>query len=66
MTSTIPLALKKVLQAIRRERERKALDGAISRYYSSLSRTEAHELTEWGVFAEREFPIAERLLISES
>lgn len=48
--------LEEILQAVRREQGKAALDKAVSDYYSSLTNEDAAELTSWGEFAMREFP----------
>lgn len=40
----------------RPEQGKAALARAVADYYSSLSRQESEEQTEWGEFALREFP----------
>jgi hypothetical protein len=53
--ASISSILEEILQAVRREHERRAIDRAIGRYYASLSAAEMTEEAEWGGFAEREF-----------
>jgi len=48
--------LDDILQRARREQEKRAVDDAVSEYYGSLSDQEKAERTEWGKFAEAEFP----------
>jgi hypothetical protein len=49
-------SLEEILQAVRREQERAALEKAVESYYGSLSDSEAAEQSRWGEFAGREFP----------
>jgi len=53
--------LEEILQRVRRENEQAAIERAVADYYTSLSNKEAAEQTEWGDFAEREFPDQERV-----
>ena len=52
--------LEEILQNVRRENEQAAIERAVADYYTSLSNKQAAEQTEWGDFAEREFPDQER------
>jgi hypothetical protein len=52
--------LEELLQAVRRENERAAVERAVADYYGSLSTEEAKEQAEWGEFALREFPCEDR------
>jgi hypothetical protein len=54
--SSISSILEDILQAVRRQQERAAVEHAVSGYYTSLSGKEAEELTAWGEFAIGEFP----------
>jgi hypothetical protein len=55
-STSISAVLEEVLQTVRREHNRKELEKAVSNYSSSLSSVEATEQTEWGEFAEQQFP----------
>lgn len=57
---------EEIPKSVLRERERKALDEAVCRFYNSLSSAEVHEQMEWGCFAEREFRIEEGFQLHES
>jgi hypothetical protein len=48
--------LEEILQAVRREQERVAVEKAVWDYYGSLSDADAGEHIAWGEFALREFP----------
>ncbi len=48
--------LEQILQAVRREQEKAAVERAVVDYYASLSTQEAEEQVAWGEFALREFP----------
>ena len=52
--------LDEILQNVRRENERATIERAVADYYASLSDKQVAEQTEWGDFAEREFPDQER------
>lgn len=54
--SSVSSVLEDLLQSLLKEQENAAIEGAIADYYSSLSRKEVQELTDWGEFAVREFP----------
>ena len=53
--------LEEILQNVRRENERANIERAVADYYASLSDKQVAEQTEWGDFAEREFPDQERV-----
>jgi hypothetical protein len=57
---SIPAILEYILQAVRRENERAAVELAVADYYGSLSTEEATEQAEWGEFVVREFPFEDR------
>ena len=57
---SISAVLEEILQAVRRENERAAVELAVADYYGSLSAEEATEQAEWGEFAVREFPFEDR------
>lgn len=48
--------LDEILQHVRRQQKEASIESAVAEYYSSLSRGEGAECTEWGEFALREFP----------
>jgi uncharacterized protein YeeX (DUF496 family) len=48
--------LEDILQKVRDEEKRSAVEKAIADYYSSLSSDELKEQVEWGELALREFP----------
>ncbi len=48
--------LEEILQAVRRQQERTAVEKAVADYYGRISDAEAEEQVEWGEFALREFP----------
>ncbi len=52
--------LEEILQAVRREQDRAAVERAVADYYGSLSAEEVAEQTEWGRFGLDEFPSEER------
>jgi hypothetical protein len=54
--ASISSLLDEILQAVRRQHERAALERAVTGYYGSLSDAETTEQTDWGAFAEKEFP----------
>ena len=54
--TSVSSVLEEILQAVRREQGKAALEGAVADYYSSLSPQEAEEQTAWGAFALHEFP----------
>lgn len=54
--SSISSILEEILQAVRRQQERAALERAVAEYYGSLSGGEAEDLAAWGEFAMGEFP----------
>jgi hypothetical protein len=54
--SSVSSILEEILQVVRRESGKAALDRAVSDYYTSLSQVESEEQTNWGEFALREFP----------
>jgi hypothetical protein len=50
-------ALEKLLWESKRQRERRRQEDRIANYYSSLDGAETAQETEWGKFAESQFPI---------
>jgi hypothetical protein len=50
-------ALEELLWESKRQRERKRQDDLIANYYSSLDEAEIAQESEWGRFAETQFPI---------
>jgi hypothetical protein len=58
--ASISSLLDEILQAVRRQHERAALERAVTGYYGSLSDADTTELAEWSAFAEKEFPGEER------
>jgi hypothetical protein len=58
--ASISAILEEILQEVRREHDRAAVEGAIADYYSSLSAQEVAEQAEWGELALNEFPSGER------
>jgi hypothetical protein len=48
--------LEDILYRARAEQEKSAVEKTISDYYSSLTDEEVKEQSQWGAFAEREFP----------
>ena len=53
---SVSSVLEAILQAVRREQGKAAVERAVADYYGSLSNEEAAEQTEWGEFALGEFP----------
>jgi hypothetical protein len=53
---SVSSVLEAILQAVRREQGKAAVERAVSDYYSSLSSREAEEQANWGEFALGEFP----------
>jgi hypothetical protein len=53
---SVSSVLEEILQALRRQQARSSIDQAVTRYYTSLSATEATEQAQWGELAMREFP----------
>jgi len=53
---SVSAVLEEILQNLRREQERAAVDRAVAEYYSSLSDTEAEEHSRWGDLALAQFP----------
>ncbi|HEX3685540.1 MAG TPA: hypothetical protein VHU83_23605 [Bryobacteraceae bacterium] len=58
--TSISAVLEEILQYIRRDQERKAIEREIAKYYDSLSDEEVKEDAQWGEFAMREFPTQDR------
>lgn len=58
--ASISSILEEILQGVRREHERGAVERAVGEYYSSLSDEEVTEQAHWGEFALREFPKEDR------
>jgi len=58
--SSISAILEEILQDVRREHDRAAIDRAVADYYGSLTTHEVAEQAEWGEFGLREFPNEER------
>ena len=58
--TSVSSVLEEILAALRREQQREAVERSIKEYYGSISDKEAHEQTEWGAFALREFLSQER------
>ncbi|HYL15045.1 MAG TPA: hypothetical protein VEV41_18540 [Terriglobales bacterium] len=56
-TDSASAALEEILWESKRQRERKHQDEQIAKYYSSFSDAEIAEDSEWGRFAETQFPI---------
>ena len=54
--SSISSVLEEILQAVRREQGKAALDRAVSDYYTSMSQSEVEEQIRWGEFTLHEFP----------
>lgn len=54
--TSVSSILEEILQVLRREEGKSTVAKAVADYYSSLSRQESEEQTEWGEFAAREFP----------
>jgi hypothetical protein len=54
--ASVSSVLEEILQAVRRRQEQARVEESVSRYYSSLTRNEAVELSEWAKFAQSEFP----------
>ncbi|HKW98311.1 MAG TPA: hypothetical protein VJN43_11310 [Bryobacteraceae bacterium] len=48
--------LDEILQALKRGRQKKALERAVAAYYDSLTDEDAAEEVQWGDFALGEFP----------
>jgi hypothetical protein len=57
---SVSAILDEILQAVRREHERRSLELAVANYYGSLSTEEVAEQADWGAFAFGEFPHEER------
>ena len=53
---SVSFVLEEILQAFRRGQEMRALDAAVTNYYTSLSDQEAKEQALWGEFALRQLP----------
>jgi hypothetical protein len=53
--ASVSSVLEEILAALRREQQREALERSVTEYYGAISDKEAHEQTEWGAFALREF-----------
>jgi len=58
--ASISAILEEILQTVRRDHDRAAVDRAVADYYGSLSTDEVAEQVEWGELALREFPREER------
>ena len=54
--ASISSVLDEILQSVRHDHERTAIESAIANYYGSLSAEEAADQVEWGEFALGEFP----------
>jgi hypothetical protein len=52
---SVSFILAEILQAVRREQGKAALERAVADYYSSFSAQDAADEAEWGEFAQREF-----------
>ena len=50
-------ALEQILWESKRNRERLRQEGQIANYYSSLNDSDRAEESEWGKFAESQFPL---------
>jgi len=59
-SASISAILEEILQAVRREHDRAAVDRGVTDYYGSLSAQESAEQAEWGELALCEFPNEER------
>ena len=57
--ASISAILEEILQAVRREEKRAAIDRAMTEYYNSLSDKEVAEERQWGEFARRAFRLSE-------
>lgn len=57
---SVSAILDEIIQAVRREHERRSLELAVANYYGSLSTEEVAEQADWGAFAFDEFPHEER------
>ena len=53
---SVSSVLEDILQTVRREQGRAAVERAVADYYAALSHEESEEQTNWGEFALREFP----------
>jgi hypothetical protein len=59
--ASVSAILEDILQTVRREHDRAAVERAVADYYGSLSAQEAAEQAEWGALALDEFRTAERI-----
>lgn len=53
---SVSAVLEEILQRVRREHERAALDKQMKDHYDSMPDSKATELAEWGDFAMRQVP----------
>ena len=53
---SVSAILEEILQNVRREHERAAVERAVADYYSSLSNSAVDEHARWGEFALAQFP----------
>lgn len=58
--SSASSVLEEILQAVRREQERSAIERDVVDYYASLSDAELEDRAAWGEFALHNFPQAGR------
>lgn len=58
--ASISAILEEILQTVRRDHDRAAVDRAVADYYGSLTPEEVSEQAEWGELARRELPREER------
>ena len=58
--ASISAILEEILQGVRRQHDRAAVERAVTDYYGSLSAREIEDQAEWGEFALHEFPSGER------
>jgi hypothetical protein len=52
---SVSAVLEEILQAVRRQQQRSALESAVAGYYDSLSDADVAEQSAWGEFALNEF-----------
>jgi hypothetical protein len=55
-TESASSALEQIIREDKRRRERRCQDEMIAKYYSSLNDSEVEQESEWGRFAETQFP----------
>jgi hypothetical protein len=55
---SVSSVLDEILLAVRRSQAKAGVERAVADYYAALSPEERQEQSDWGEFAEREFPKA--------